>query len=88
MWEESVGGDMSEATVEIEYCVPCGFLDRASDLQYLLLRTFGERLDGVTLRTGADGVFRVRVDEEVVYDKFDDGPYDPDELVREIRGRL
>ena len=79
---------MSETHVEIEYCVPCGFLDRASDLQHLFLRTFGERLDGVTLRTGADGVFRVRVGDGVVYDKFEDGEYDPDELVRKIRGRL
>lgn len=74
--------------MEIEYCVPCGFLDRASDLQYLLLRTFGERLDRVTLRTGDDGVFRVRVGDELVYDKFGDENYDPDELVREVRARL
>jgi selenoprotein W-related protein len=79
---------MSEVAVEIEYCVPCGFLDRASDLQYLLLRTFGERLDTVSLRTGDDGVFRVSVREETVYDKFEDGPYDPDEVVREVRTRL
>ncbi|MEF8841018.1 MAG: Rdx family protein [Haloarculaceae archaeon] len=79
---------MSEVEVEIEYCVPCGFLDRASDLQYLLLRTFGERLDRVSLRTGDDGVFRVRVGDELVYDKFRDGGYDPDELVREVRTRL
>ena len=79
---------MSEARAEIEYCVPCGFLDRASDLQYLLLRTFGERLDAVTLRTGSDGVFRVRVGEDLVYDKFEDGRYDPDEVVRAVRERL
>ena len=79
---------MSEVDVEIEYCVPCGFLDRASDLQYLLLRTFGQRLDGVALRTDEDGVFRVRVGEELVYDKFEDGSYDPDEVVREVRARL
>jgi len=79
---------MSEVDVEIEYCVPCGFLDRASDLQYLLLRTFGQRLDGVALRTGEDGVFRVRVGEELVYDKFEDGSYDPDEVVRGVRARL
>jgi selenoprotein W-related protein len=79
---------MSGVDVEIEYCVPCGFLDRASDLQYLLLRTFGERLDRVALRTGDDGVFRVSVDGVPVYDKFEDGRYDPDEVVREIHSRL
>ena len=79
---------MSEVDVEIEYCVPCGFLDRASDLQYLLLRTFGQQLDRVSLCTGDDGVFRVVVGGEVVYDKFEHGPYDPDEVVREVRARL
>jgi selenoprotein W-related protein len=79
---------MSEVDVEIEYCVPCGFLDRASDLQYLLLRTFGDSLDRVSLRTGDDGVFRVRMGDELVYDKFRDGDYDPDEVVRDVRARL
>lgn len=79
---------MSDVDVEIEYCVPCGFLDRASDLQYLLLRTFGQQLDQVSLCTGDDGVFRVSVGEEVVYDKFEDERYDPDEVVREVRARL
>ncbi|SEO12488.1 selenoprotein W-related protein [Halorientalis persicus] len=70
--------------VEIEYCVPCGFLDRAEDLQHVLLTTFGERLDAVTLRTGANGVFRVTVDGERVYDKQDDA-FDVDEIVRRVR---
>lgn len=70
--------------VEIEYCVPCGFLDRAEDVQHALLLTFGERLDAVTLRTGTDGVFQVSVDGERVYDKYDDG-YDVDEIVRRVR---
>jgi len=71
-------------TVEIEYCVPCGFLDRAQAVQESLLRTFGERLDAVTLRTGRDGVFRVTVDGTAVFDKYDD-EYDVDEIVRRVR---
>lgn len=74
-------------TVEIEYCVPCGFLSRAEDVQRALLTTFGERLEAVTLRTGADGVFVVRVDETVVFDKSED-EYDVDEIVRDVRGHL
>jgi selenoprotein W-related protein len=70
--------------VEIEYCVPCGFLDRAEDVQHVLLTTFGEQLDAVTLRTGANGVFRVTVDGERVYDKQEDA-FDVDEIVRRVR---
>jgi selenoprotein W-related protein len=62
---------MSEPTVEIEYCVPCGFLDRAVDVQRTLLERFGERLDRVALVTGDHGVFEVRVEGETVFEKGD-----------------
>ncbi|MDJ1430714.1 Rdx family protein [Halostagnicola sp. A-GB9-2] len=75
------------ATVEIEYCVPCGFLSRAMDIQRTLLTTFGEQLEAVTLKTGADGIFVVRFDGEVVYDKSADG-FDVDEIVRYVRTQL
>jgi len=71
-------------TVEIEYCVPCGFLDRAENLQHALLSTFGEQLDAVTLRTGEKGVFRVSVDDELVYDKAEES-FDVDEITRRVR---
>lgn len=70
--------------VEVEYCVPCGFLERAERLQHALLSTFGRRLDAVTLRTGEDGVFRVTVDEAVVFEKVEDD-YDVDEITRRVR---
>jgi selenoprotein W-related protein len=74
-------------TVEIEYCVPCGYLDRASGLQNLLLRTFRDQLDRVALVTGDNGVFVVRVDGERVFDISEDD-YDPDEVVRRVRERV
>ena len=70
--------------VEIEYCVPCGFLDRGQDIQHALLRQFGERLDRVALVTGDHGVLQVRVGDEVVWDKADD-EYDVDEITRRLR---
>ncbi|AFZ71490.1 SelT/SelW/SelH family protein [Natronobacterium gregoryi] len=74
-------------TVEIEYCVPCGFLSRAQDVQHALLSTFGEELEAVTLRTGTDGVFVVRVGDEVVFDKAED-EFDVDGIVRQVRTHL
>jgi selenoprotein W-related protein len=75
------------AVVEVEYCVPCGFLDRAIDVQRVLLTTFGNRLDRVALVTGDHGVFRVTVDGEPVFDVADD-EFDVDDVVRRVRGRL
>jgi selenoprotein W-related protein len=71
-------------SVEIEYCVPCGFLNRAEDVQHALLEQFGERLDSVALVTGDDGVFTVAVDGETIFDKSED-EYDVDEITRRVR---
>jgi len=70
--------------VEIEYCVSCGFLDRALSVEEALLRKFGTDLDRVSLVTGEDGIFVVRVDDETVFDKTADG-FDVDEIVRRVR---
>ncbi len=78
---------MDEREVEIEYCVPCGFLNRASQLAETVLSTFGEEVDRVSLVTGAHGVFEVRVGNEVVFDKTED-EYDVDDIVRAVREAL
>lgn len=66
-------GPDAMVTVEIEYCVPCGLLEPAVTTQRDLLETFGEDLDGVRLTTGDSGVFRVFVDDELVFDKAEHG---------------
>jgi len=73
--------------VEIEYCVPCGFLTRASDLSEALLSTFGDDLDRVSLVTGDHGVLRVTVDGEVVFDK-DEDEYDVDAITRDVKAAI
>ena len=73
--------------VEIEYCVPCGHLDRAIETQRALLSQFGRQLDGVRLKTGHGGVFKIRVNDEEIFDKTDDA-YDIDATKESIQGRL
>lgn len=73
--------------VEIEYCVPCGFLDRAETIQHSLLSSFGQQLDRVALVTGEHGVLRVSVDGETVFDKQEDD-YDVEEITRSVRSQL
>ena len=74
-------------TVEIEYCVPCGFLGRAEEIQHALLEQFGDRLDRVALVTGDRGVLTVTVDGDVVWDKADDA-YDVDAITRRVQESL
>lgn len=73
--------------IEIEYCVPCGHLDRAIRTQRDLLDTYGNQLDTVALRTGSGGVFKIRVDGTQVWDARADG-YDPDAIRSLVKDRL
>jgi selenoprotein W-related protein len=75
------------STVEIEYCVPCGFRDRALDLQRAILTGLERELDSCRLVMGVDGVFRVSVDDEVVFDVAEDD-FDVDAITREVRAHL
>lgn len=74
-------------SVEIEYCVPCGMLERAQDVQHALLEEYGERLDSVALVTGDSGVFEVRADDEQVFDK-DEDEFDVDAIVESVGERV
>lgn len=73
--------------IEIEYCVPCGHLDRAIATQRELLETYGRDLESVTLRTGHGGVFEIRVDGELVLDAKQDG-YDLEAIHGLVDDRL
>ena len=55
--------------IEIEYCVPCGYLPRATDAQTALLEAYGNRLESVSLKTGRKGIFTFRANGEVIYSK-------------------
>lgn len=60
---------MANPTVEIQYCVPCGHLPRAMDIQKTILERFGQKLDGVKLQTGDSGIFKIRVNGNEIYSK-------------------
>jgi selenoprotein W-related protein len=74
--------------VEIEYCVPCGHLDRAIDVQREILSDLADQVEGVRLVTGDGGDFIVRVDGEAIYDKSTaEGAFDVETLKDEIGAR-
>ncbi len=77
---------MSKPTVQIQYCVPCGHLPRALDVQRAILERFGQSLGGVTLRPGGHGIFTIDVIDERVYTKPDE--FDLDTLLTSIGQRV
>lgn len=72
--------------VEIEYCVPCGHLERAIETQRLILEHFGRKIDSVALKTGEGGVFTIRADGEEISDNTQ--PFDLDDLIADIETRV
>ena len=77
---------MAAPTVEIQYCVPCGHLPRALDIQKTILERFGQKLDGVKLKTGDGGIFKIRVNDDEIYSKPAD--FDLDVILGTIEARL
>ena len=73
--------------VEIQYSLPCGHLDRAIDTQRHLPTEFGQRLDGIRLKTGEGGVFTVAVDGEKIFDK-NNSAYDLEAITAGVASRI
>ena len=62
--------------VEIEYCVGCRWLMRAAWTAQELLTTFEEELAEVALVPGGEaGVFIVRIDGEILFDRKSEGGF-------------
>jgi selenoprotein W-related protein len=75
--------------IEIEYCTQCRWLLRAAWLAQELLSTFEKEIGEVALMPGTGGVFEVRVDNETVWSRKDEGRFpDAKELKQRVRDRI
>jgi selenoprotein W-related protein len=71
--------------VTIAYCTQCNWLLRSGWMAQELLSTFGSELGGVTLIPGTGGIFEIRVDGELVWERKRDGGF-PD--VKALKQRV
>jgi selenoprotein W-related protein len=79
---------MASPRVEVEYCTQCQWLPRAAWLAQELLGTFGTTVGELALVPGTGGVFVVRVDGEVVWDRREDGFPEPTAVKQRVRDRV
>ncbi|MBW9216559.1 SelT/SelW/SelH family protein [Mumia sp. zg.B53] len=80
---------MTQPRVEITYCTLCQWLLRAGWMAQELLSTFGTELGSVTLVPTTGGVFRITVDDDVVWDRAVHGGFpDAAELKRRVRDHI
>ncbi len=74
--------------VTIEYCTQCRWLPRAVWLAQELLTTFEGDLGEVALLPGSGGVFVVRVDGAMVWDRKEQGFPEPSSVKRIVRDHV
>ena len=74
--------------LEIEYCTQCWWLLRAAWMGQELLTTFEGELGEVALVPGAGGVFVIRVDGDVLWDRSEQGFPELRELKQLVRDRI
>ena len=61
--------------VAITYCTQCNWLLRAAWMAQELLSTFHDDLGEVALVPGVGGVFTVRLDDDVLWDRGEQGGF-------------
>jgi selenoprotein W-related protein len=75
--------------VEIEYCTQCRWLLRAAWMAQELLTTFPAEIGEVAMAPGTGGVFEIRVNEELIWSRKDQGRFpDIKELKQLVRDKI
>lgn len=75
--------------VEIEYCTQCRWLLRAAWIAQELLTTFEKQLSELALIPGTGGVFEIRIDEQRVWSRKEQGGFpEIKQLKQLVRDRI
>lgn len=73
----------------ITYCTQCNWLLRAAWMAQEVLSTFSLELGEVSLRPGTGGIFEIRIDGELVWERKRDGGFpDARQLKQLVRDRI
>ena len=75
--------------VSIAYCTQCNWLLRSGWMAQELLSTFGEDLGGVSLIPGHGGIFEIRLDGALIWERKRDGGFpDVKQLKQRVRDQI
>jgi selenoprotein W-related protein len=75
--------------IAITYCTQCNWLLRSSWMAQELLSTFSDELASVTLTPGTGGIFEIRLDGELIWERKRDGGFpDVKSLKQMVRDRI
>lgn len=75
---------MRKDQVEIEYCTQCRWLLRAAWLAQELLTTFEQDLTSVSLQPGTAGIFEVRLNGAVLFNRKEAGRFPESKELKQL----
>lgn len=75
--------------LSITYCTQCNWLLRSAWMAQEVLSTFSIEMGGVTLTPGTGGIFEIRLDGELIWERKRDGGFpDVKHLKQMVRDRI
>ena len=76
-------------TLAITYCTQCNWLLRSAWMAQEVLSTFSIEMGEVTLVPGTGGIFEIRLDGELIWERKRDGGFpDVKQLKQMVRDRI
>ena len=75
--------------IAIAYCTQCNWMLRSAWMAQELLSTFSLELGSVTLIPGTGGIFEIRLDGELVWERKRDGGFPDSRVLKQmVRDRI
>ena len=79
----------TKPTLTITYCTQCNWLLRAAWMAQEVLSTFSLEMGEVSLIPGTGGIFEIRLDNELIWERKRDGGFpDVKHLKQMVRDRI
>lgn len=80
---------MPQPLLSITYCTQCNWLLRSAWMAQEVLSTFAVEIGGVSLIPGTGGVFEIRLDDALIWDRKRDGGFPDVKVLKQmVRDRI
>jgi len=74
----------AKPAIAIAYCTQCNWMLRAAWMAQELLSTFSLELGAVTLIPGTGGIFEIRLDGELLWERKRDGGFPDSRVLKQL----
>lgn len=79
-----MSAEPAKPAIAITYCTQCNWMLRSAWMAQELLSTFGTELASVALVPGTGGIFEIRLDGELVWERKRDGGFPDSRTLKKL----